>query len=728
LEQGKARVLAAALDETVAQVQTQLPRAFESEAYETAHDTISKNLQQFVEGVQTQLQAAAKAQRCVLVRTPAGLNIAPALRGKPMGQKAFAALPKKAQNTFNNAVAKLKDLVDEAARALRDAERQAAARLAELDKQVAVAVVQPLINEVIQHFAGESAGTLDYLNALQADMIANVGVFKPQAETPSANWLNRYRVNVFVDNTCRQSVADDKCGAPVIVEDHPTYHNLLGKIEQNATASGMVQTDHMMLRPGALHRANGGFLVMRASDVYEQPYTWHSLKRALLRREIRIEDPNAAMPAPSLAPLPVPLRVKVILSGESGDYWTGYQDEDFRALFKVKAEFNWQMERDAANERSYALFLRARSQEEGLLPFHKTAVAKLVELGAARVDNQRKLSTNFGFLADVAREASFWARRNGRAVVGGDDIKNAIDERRYRNSQREEYLRDQILRGKDVIVSTGNMVGQVNGLWVSEYGDVEYGGVFRITARSFVGRGGINDIERGVNYTDSTHNKGMAIIDSYLTSLYSVEQSLQITANTAFEQSYTHTSGDSASVALLCAMLSAVGNLPITQAKAMTGTLDQFGNVMPIGGVNAKIEGWFDLLKARGEIWGEIDGAHGVVIPSKNIEDLMLREDIVEAVGAGTFTVQAVDHVSEAIEIMLALPAGERGADGKFPAGTVHAKVEAALKEINEKLDGKRKSDDGGGDKDKDKTEPPPPAEQETPPGPPPEVPAEPAG
>ena len=718
LTRGTARKFASAVDAMMTVAQAQFPRAFESSEYENTRDAISNTLKTYMDGLETQLQTEAKAQKCKLVRGPSGFAVAAAPNGKPISKASLEKLPKKTREQLEQAMAALSEQVDDAARKVRDADRQTQVKLAELDAQVGQAIVEPLLAEVAAQVTNEPAAVLDYLKALGTDLIANIAAFKPQASTPSAEtlprniWLNRYRVNVFVDNACVE------CGAPVVTEDNPTAHNLLGKIEHNATASGMMMTDHMMLRAGALHKANGGFLVMKADALYANYFSWAGLKRSLNRREIKIEDPNMqSMPTPTIEPQPIPLRAKVVLLGDGGDYWRSYDDEDFRALFKVKAVFNGQMARTPENELQYAAFLRARAEEESLLPFDRSAVAKLVEFGSRLLEDQHKLTTNFGRIADMAREASFWAKRGKRPVVTGEDIARAQEERQYRLGQQQELSREEILRDYQPVQSLGEVVGQINGLMVFNDPELAFGEPLRISARAYVGRGGINDIERGVNQTDNTHNKGMAIIESYLSALFSVEQSLTLTANVVFEQRYGQTHGDSASVALLCSMLSAAGGLPIQQTLAMTGTLDQFGTVQRIGGVNAKVEGWFDVLKIR----GQLDGEHSVIIPAKNVPDLMLREEIVAAVQAGKFRVIAVDHVDDAVEATMGKPAGTRGEDGKFAADSVYAIVEAALKEVSEKLDGKR-----GKGKDKDKEDEKTKEEKKPEGEPPPDVPTPP--
>jgi len=722
LKLGTARKFGAALDAAMAQVYTQLPRAFDSEEYDRVCDSIQNNFEQYTQTAYSKLRAAATAKQFLLVQTASGPAMVPGARGKPYTQRYLERLPKRQQNQIAKAQSEFDDQLGDLQRNLREAERNAQAQLAQLDAQVAEAIAKPLISEVATQFAEQSAVIKPYLEALLQDIIANIGVLKPpssegvSAPVPQidrASLMNRYRVNVFVDNC-------ETCGAPVIVEDNPTYYNITGRIDRSVNAAGMVSTDHMLLRPGALHRANGGYLVIRAGDMFREYAGWQALKRSLMQKEIAIEEQgNRAeiITSATLEPQSVPLRVKVILMGASEDYWNAYHnDEDFRALFKAKAEFDYEMPRDNANEMAYAQFLRARSEEEGLLPFDRSAVAMMVELGSFYASDQERLSTRFSQIADIAREASFWAKRGLREVVTAEDVKRAEDERRYRLGRHEERYHERILRNKQFIQTSGEAVGQINGISVYDWDEFEFAEPCRITARSFVSRGGINDIDRNANYTDNSHNKGIAIIESYLGGLYSLEQSLQLTANVAFEQSYNSHSGDSASVALLCAMLSAVTEIPIYQDLAITGTLDQFGNVQPIGAVNTKIHGFFDICKARGL---DIETKHTVLIPAQNVSELMLREDVVEAIREEKFQVVAITHVSDAINFAMGLPAGERDENGHFPKESIHSLVEAALKDMTDKLDGKRKPREEEKSADDDK-KPEPEKLPEPPPMPPP--------
>ena len=724
-----ARKFSAAIDAAMAQIQQQLPRTFESDEYDQARDDIQNGLDQFINNAHTALKDAGSAKGFVLAHTPAGPTIVPGARGKPYTQKYLERLGKRQRALLTKAQTELDDQLGDTVRNVRVAERKAQTQFAQLDIEVGMAIAKPLLEEVATQFVDQLDTLKPYLDAFLGDLVANVRVMKPaegEADASLANVvertaiLNRYRVNIFVDNCAT-------CGAPVIIDDNPSYYGIIGRIDRNVNAAGMVSTDHTLLRPGALHRANGGYLVIRASDIFREYAGWQALKRCLLRKEICIEEQSSRaemITSATLEPQAIPLRVKIILMGDSDEYWGVYHsDEDFRALFKAKAEFTHQMPRDTGNESSYAQFIRARGEDEGLLPFDRTGVAAMVERGSREAADQNQLTTNFSVIADIAREASFWAKRGKREVVAAEDVRRAQTERHYRLSQAEERHYERILRNRQFVQTSGEAIGQINGLSVYDFDEFEFAEPCRITARTMVGRGGINDIDRGVNYTDNSHNKGMAIIESYLGSLYSVDQSLSLTASVVFEQSGPH-GGESASVALMCAMLSAISNTPIYQDIAITGTLDQFGRVQPIGAVNTKIEGYFDVCKARGLDTG---GKHTVLIPAQNATDLMLREDVVEAVRTGKFNVVTINHVNDAIEIAMGLTAGERDEQGHFPKNSLHIAVETVLKDMNEKLDGKRKDRDGGSHSDDDKEKDKKPEPPTQPPAPSDPIPIDPA-
>jgi predicted ATP-dependent protease len=710
LKAGRARALRELMDNLLAQVQLKMPLAFETEAYDEAADRITTALQNTQNSALGEVQAACEQDGFHLTRTASGLAIAPA------GEAPLDEAKLKSQ-------ARLSDMLDDTLRALREMEKHARDALGRLDADVARSVAKPMLEDVEGHIdemaaAPDKPALQAFLAAVEQDIVWNVAAFKPVDRggmeiEPAARriFMNRYRINVLVDNC-------ETCGAPVISEDYPTYYNLVGRIDRTLSFNNGNSIDHMMLRPGALHRANGGYLIMRARDLMEYEDAWFALKRSLNKNSVTIEEPNAhtqLINAPMLEPQPIPLSVKVIFLGNNNEYWQVARDEDFRSLFKVRAEFTTHMPRTPENEQAYAIFLRNRIDDERLMPFDRAGVAALVEQGSRMADDQQRLSIRLGEIADLAREAAYWAKQATHSAVTREDVNTALREKRYRIDRYEHDVRDYTFRGMYYVATSGAAVGQVNGLSVTDVGEYEFAQPTRITARSYVMRGGIADIDRAASYTDPSHNKGIAIIDSYLSGLYSHDQILTLSANVTFEQSNVQHEGDSATCAMLVAMLSAVAGLPVPQHYAITGTLDQFGFVRPIGAANEKTEGFFDTCKARG-----LDGSQGVILPAANAIDLMLREDVVEAIRAGTFKVMTAQHIDDVIEIMFGMPAGVRGADGKFPEGTVHAKVEAALREINDKADGRKHGKDEDGEK---KAEPEKPAEPapEPPSAPPPE-------
>lgn len=711
LRSGSARRLRDELEQLIADASERLRAAFEADEYDEARDAIQRRRVELDDARFSQIAANIQPYGLHIVRTATGLDIA---QSDPS-----ASLTDAARAAWNAS----REQLDDALRAARRAAKEVKSALDALDGEVARSVVRLLVDDVRaaapELCTSHQRPALDaWLDALQNDLVAHHAVFLAADDqtTPTENalFLNRYRVNVFVDH------ARSSPGAPLIFEDNPTLRTLIGRIERTVTLSNQAPVvsgaaDHMMLRPGALHRANGGILVLDARALLDAGDALPALLRCLRRASIRIDEPGDAqfLGQPTLEPQPIPLDVKIVLDGSGAAFWEcGASTEGFSQQFKVKAEFVTQMQRTASNELAYGAFLAGLSLAEGLAPFDRAAVAWLVEHGSRMVDDQEKLSTRFSVLADVAREASYWARTAGRGVVTRDDVRNAHAERRARVARYEDDTREFILRGVYHVATSGEEVGQVNGLSVINLGDHEFGKPARITARSYVTRGGINDVDRSVAYTDPSHNKGIALIDSYLTGVYSAEQSLTIAANVTFEQSLTHHEGDSASCAILLTLLSAVSNQPIPQSLAVSGTLDQFGAVRPVGAVTTKVEGFYDLCAARG-----LDGLHGVVLPRSNAVDLMLREEIVEAIEQGRFHVFTVEHVDDLIELFFGMPAGQREANGQFTEGSVHALVESALRAINDKLDGRRRN--GAPPAPASAAPEPPPAEPE--PGPPPQ-------
>jgi lon-related putative ATP-dependent protease len=488
--------------------------------------------------------------------------------------------------------------------------------------------------------------------------------------------FRRYQVNVLVDHGQSQ-------GAPVVYESNPTYDNLTGRIEHMAQMGALV-TDFNLIKAGALHRANGGYLILDARQVLLQPYAWDGLKRAIRAREMRIEPLGQALSlisTLSLAPQPVPLDVKVVLIGERLLYYMLYQlDPDFGELFKVEADFNEEMPRTPENNRLYARLIVTIARREQLRPFDRGAIARVIEHSARLSGDAEKLSVHLLSISDLLREADYWASVAGNGAVTAGDVQRAIDAQIHRADRLQEQVQDQIRRGTILIDTTGARVGQVNGLSVVGLGHYAFGQPSRITARVRMGEGKVVDIEREVELGGPIHSKGVFILSSFLGARYAAERPLSLSASLVFEQSYGSVEGDSASMAELCALLSALAQVPVKQAWAMTGSVNQHGEAQPIGGVNEKIEGFFDVCRARG-----LTGEQGVIIPASNVQHLMLRHDVVEAVQAGQFHVYPMRTVDDAIELLTGVPAGERDAEGNFPEGGINQRVEARLIELAEK-------------------------------------------
>jgi lon-related putative ATP-dependent protease len=521
-------------------------------------------------------------------------------------------------------------------------------------------------------------------------MLENIELFKakqtnaqPATEGgPPTPWLQdlpfrKYEVNVCVDNGQQK-------GAPVVLELNPSYSNLFGRIEKE-TVFGALYTDFTMIKAGSLHRANGGFLVLPVEDVLRNLFSWDGLKRTLRSREIRIEEMGEKFGywvTKSLRPQPIPLDVKVLLVGDPMLYYLLHAyDDEFSELFKVKADFDTRMDCTEENIRDFTSFLCTLAQKERLKHLDATAIGKMLEYAARRAEHQNKLSTHFGALADLVREAHFWAMEENAPYIQGVHVQRALDEKVYRSSLLRDRIQELILEGSILIDTTERVIGQVNGLSVIHLGDFEFGKPVRITASVSPGREGIIDIEREVELGGPIHSKGVMILGGYLSHKYAQDMTLSLAARLVFEQSYEGIEGDSASSAELYALLSALSGLPIHQGIAVTGSVNQHGQVQAIGGVNEKIESFFEICRAKG-----LTGAQGVMIPASNVQNLMLREDVVEAVQKGQFHIWAVRTIDEGVEILTGVRAGERTPDGGFPENTVNFRVEQRLRELAECL------------------------------------------
>jgi lon-related putative ATP-dependent protease len=673
---GHAHELKHHVEAVIDELRAAIPKAFETKEYENRRDEIMHEMESKVAEEFTQLEQHVKKGGFQLVQTPGGMLLVPAVEGRPVSEAELEALSEEQRNKLIQVRERLGQDVENSLQRKRELEKTAREALHHLDTETATFATQRIVNEVRERYK-DHAEVLTYLDALQADVIERVDLFRKGPEGEGQNVLQalaasgenpfaRYQVNVLVDNR-------DLKGAPVIVETNPTYHNLIGRIEHKALLGAMV-TDYTMVKPGALHKANGGYLIIPVRECLLSPFAWEGLKRALKDRAIRIEELGAQVSLVStvtLDPQPVPLDVKVILIGHPIIYYLlNAYDEDFQKLFKVKADFTTQMDRTPEAERSYALFVSTITHQDKSLPFDLGAVARVVEYGSRLAGDQDKLSTRFGEIADLIREAAQRAAQNTHTTVTADDVQITEEARRFRVDLIQERLQEAIAKGTLLIETTGSVVGRVNGLSVLDSGDYAFGHPTRITATVGPGRKGVISIEREVELSGPIHGKGVMILSGYLLQKYGQARSLNLSASLVFEQSYGMVEGDSASLAELFALISALAEIPLRQDIAMTGSVNQHGQVQPIGGATEKIEGFFDVCKEKG-----LTGQQGVLIPASNRRHLMLRNDVVDAVRAGQFHIWTAETVDEGLALLTGREPGELNKQGVYPKDTVHRAV-----------------------------------------------------
>ena len=699
LPAGQGRALLQDMKNLIEHIRREIPKAFDSEEYTNRRELIIKSLDKDRAKALEKVNAQAAKSGFMLQSTPYGIATIPVYKGQPLSDTDYQALPAHTREEFQNRHEGLKDELKAALKQIRELERTAHAKIAELDEKVTLYVVGIFMDELTDKYKNLPQ-VLAYLKAVQKDILENIDTFKSGATaTPAPEggaalnpWLRelpfrKYQVNVLVDNS-------EPKGAPVVVELNPSYNNLFGRVEKEVQF-GAMYTDFTMIKPGAFHRANGGYLVLPIEDLLRNLLSWDGVKRALRSGEIEIEEIGERLgflATKSLRPQPIPLSIKVVLVGRPLLYSLLHNyDEEFPELFKVKADFDTRMECKAENIQDFLALISTFCNKEKLLHLEGSAVAKLLEQSARLVEDQEKLSTHFGALADVIREANFWARQENSTQISGKHIRQALEAKIYRSNLIAERLNEMIERGTLLIETAGQTVGQVNGLAVLNLGDYEFGKPSRITASVGPGRGGIIDIEREVELGGPLHSKGVLILSGYLVKQFAQERPLSLSARLVFEQNYEGVEGDSASSTELYALLSALSGLPIKQGIAVTGSVNQQGEVQAIGGVNEKIEGFFDVCQVKG-----LTGEQGVIIPQSNMANLLLRENVVEAVAAKKFSLWAIKTINDGIEILTGVPAGERGPNGQFPEGTVNGRVEQRLREFGERLKeaGKERKDE----------------------------------
>ena len=697
LPPGKGKEFKSDMQELVKEAKKSIQQAFESEEYRKKRESILDSLKRRQEEILSNVAKTAQQNQFLLQTTPVGFALVPLFSGKPMTDQQFMSLSPQTREEIQKKREKLGELLENALREIHQLEKEATKELKDLDDRITLHALRHPMEDIREQYRNNDK-ILAYLQEVEDDMVKNLDKFRAQPApqqppapglTPEKTFWRRYEVNLVVDNSGLD-------GAPVVMELNPTYNNLFGRLEKEASL-GTLHTDFTLIKPGAMHRANGGYLVLEVLEVLNNLFSWDGLKRALRNQQIIIEEMGERLgfvATKGLRPEPIPLDVKVILIGDPRIYYLLYNfDDDFNELFKVKADFSEEMPFSMEHVQEYAAFISSMVQKENLLPFTAEAVAKIVEQGGRAVQDQKKLSAKFSLIADLTREATFWAQSEGSEVVDGRHVDKAIEEKVYRSNLIEERLREMTIRGFIKIDTEGSVVGQVNGLSVIDLGDYSFGKPTRITASLGVGRAGVVDIEREVELAGPIYSKGVMILEGFLHQRYAQDKPLTLSSRLVFEQSYSEVEGDSASSAELYALLSRLSDLPIRQDIAVTGSINQKGEIQAIGGVNEKIEGFFDVCRIRG-----LTGNQGVIIPSSNVENLMLREDVVEAIKDGKFHVYAVDTVDEGIEILTGVPAGEPDESGEYPPDTVNGKVNAKLAQLAERLQefGKEKESDEG--------------------------------
>ncbi|SUZ52017.1 uncharacterized protein METZ01_LOCUS4871 [marine metagenome] len=703
LPKGTGKVYRLQLSAALRTLEEEIPKALKSEEFEAQvrghEETDRKETQEFMNGLE---QAGQEANFTVQL-TSNGITIFPLTEGRPMTPEEYQALESEQKQTIDQVRAQLMQQTQDTMAKIRELEKASAQVLQDLERSAGDQLIDQVFFEL--HALSQDIPEMQqFLSDLGEYVLNNINYFK-ESEAPkpvmpgvpgtpgmppgpaaggaalAINPFLPFELNVLVDNSGVEKL-------PIIIEPNPNWGNLFGRIERR-TLMGTNVSDHGMLKPGAVHLANGGYLVLNARDVLMAPGAWEGLKRAIRNQEARLEDPaeqSGLFIPQGLRPEAVPLDLKVIVTGDESIYrlLTSSDNEDFWDLFKVKAEFDHRFELNEENMMAYCAFICRTCEEEDLLAFETGGAARVLEFGARLVSDQTKLSTRFGQIKDLLIEADYWARKDDARLVQGHHVQQAINHKVYRLNLVEERLQEMISDGSLLLDVTGEKVGQINGLAVYDLGDFSFGRPSRITVQTFAGREGFINIEREADMSGRTHNKGILILSGYLGAKFGKDRPLTLSASIAFEQSYDGVDGDSASSTELYAIASSLSDLPLRQDIAATGSVNQKGEIQPIGGVNQKVEGMFDVCRAA----NGLTGAQGVVIPHQNVKNLMLRDDVVEAIRERMFHIYAVKTIDEGLEVLTGVPAGEANDNGVYPEGTVNHLVAKRLGELNDSMRG----------------------------------------
>ncbi|MFH5832668.1 Lon protease family protein [Halalkalibaculum sp. DA384] len=686
LPAGKAARLRTMMESLADDLPNVLTSAFESEEYQNRRQTIEEQLKEEEQTAFSELQQRAVSQGLTLITTPVGYSFAPTKDNRLMTREEMQQLTGEERKAIEEQIQIFQKELQKVLRQVPERQRKFRAMREKLNKEFTQFSVRGLLEEIEAEFSGQPK-VLEYLKHVQDDIVEHVeGIINPGGTNPFIQAMTgkqetnipssehpvlwRYGVNVMIDNATAR-------GAPVIYEDNPTYNNLIGRIE-HVSEMGTLTTDFTFIRPGALHRANGGYLLVDALRLLTQPFAWEGLKRALQSNQLKVESPGdmyGLFSTVTLQPAAIDLDVKVVLIGSRFLYYLlcAY-DPDFMNLFKVEVDFEDEIDWNSDNQHLYARLIAGLLRKYNLSPMDRGAVSRMIEHTSRMVSDNEKVSTHIQKVIDLLREADFWAGQDGKKVIGRDAVQQAIEQQIYRSGRLRDRIREEMIRKNIFIDTEGSKVGQVNGLSVVMLGNSMFGHPTRITARVQLGRGQVINIEREVEMSGPIHSKGVLILSSFLGARYASEKPLSLNASLVFEQSYGGVEGDSASSTELYALLSAIGEIPLKQSIAVTGSVNQHGEIQPIGGVNEKIEGFFDLCNERG-----LTGEQGVLIPRANVKNLMLKHDVVQAVEKGRFHIYPVETIDAGMELLTDLEMGRRNIEGRFPKGSINQLVEEKL-------------------------------------------------
>lgn len=671
------------MDEFIKDIKNDIKITFRNEDFEKQRKLMRSKFEQQKDALLEKLNKSALKSGFQVKATQNGIYMMPVVDGTPIEEEEFNKLDAKTREVFEKNSTVVQEQIMEAISKIKAIEKESNLRIEEWQSNIALITINSHINPIKNKYK-KSKKIIEFLDCVKTDILKNIALFindesekekrHSQREEQTKPWLN-YRVNLFVDNSNLE-------GSPVIMDSNYQYHNLFGKLEYE-NQYGMLKTDYTMLKPGLLHKANGGYIILQAADLLANQICYDTLKKALLVKELNIEnnmEQRSYMVMISLKPEPIPLDVKVLLLGDSNIYHALLAlDPEFKKLFKIKVEFEESAPRNDTNILKLAKFVHSFSEKEGMLPLDKEAMAKIVEYASRLAEDKEKLSTKFNEIGEIIAESSTWARLSKKKIVTKDFIEKTLSERVDRIKKYDSKYLEMIEENTLLINTSGAEIGVINGLTVMTIGDYTFGKPARITANTFMGKEGVTNIECETDMSGPSHSKGVLILSGYLGETFAQDFPLSVTASLCFEQLYNGVDGDSASSTEAYAILSSLSGIPINQAIAVTGSVNQKGFIQPIGGVNEKIEGFYQVCKKRG-----LDGSHGVIIPIQNVRNLHLSDEVINSVKEGKFHIYAISTLDEGIEILTGVPAGTKNKEGKYPAGTIKYLAYEKLKEYNE--------------------------------------------